>query len=265
MKSGTTSLHAYLAAHPQVFMAKPKELRFFSGQNWDRGIGWYEQHFQDAGDAGAVGEASPAYSRADLRPGTAQRVAEVLPAAQLVYLVREPIERMLSNYVQAVASGQERRPAAQAFRESDFYLNTSRYRWQLDQYLPHFPRDHFLVITSESLRHRPEATLRQVYGFLGVDASWVPPNLDEGRQSTVHRRRRTRLGHLDRFGWYRAAWRSAPAPLRRLVQGATTRPIHGRATELPDDLRIELRQRLRPDVAGLREFLPPEWDGWGMV
>jgi len=33
MKSGTTSLHSYLAAHPQVFMSTPKEPRFFTKEN----------------------------------------------------------------------------------------------------------------------------------------------------------------------------------------------------------------------------------------
>ncbi len=72
MKSGTSSLHEHLATHPQIFMAEPKELHFFSVDvNFGRGRAWYEQRFDRAGDAAARGESSPSYSQADIFPRTA--------------------------------------------------------------------------------------------------------------------------------------------------------------------------------------------------
>ena len=62
-KAGTTSLWGYLRDHPQVFMSDPKELDFFTVEhNWSKGVGWYEAHFADAGDAVARGEASGSYT-----------------------------------------------------------------------------------------------------------------------------------------------------------------------------------------------------------
>ncbi len=63
--AGTSSLYEYLRQHPQVFMATPKELRFFSSDDrWARGLKWYEQSFRRAGSTrGPIGEASPAYAR----------------------------------------------------------------------------------------------------------------------------------------------------------------------------------------------------------
>ena len=46
MKCGTTSLHNYLATHPEVFMSEEKELDFFTSWNIrERGLGWYEKQF----------------------------------------------------------------------------------------------------------------------------------------------------------------------------------------------------------------------------
>src|SRR5918992_1234170 len=108
-KAGTTSLWAYLREHPQVFMAEPKELHFFvAASNWKRGLGWYESHFDRAKGSVAVGEACGAYSRFPTHRGVPARIAGVVPDARLIYLVRHPIDRMVSNYVLNVRLGVER-------------------------------------------------------------------------------------------------------------------------------------------------------------
>src|SRR3954447_19096874 len=60
MKAGTTSLYEYLRAHPQVFMATPKELHFFpADKQWALGVDWYAAHFDAAGEGAAAGGNSP--------------------------------------------------------------------------------------------------------------------------------------------------------------------------------------------------------------
>lgn len=102
-KSGTTSLYRYLRDHPQVFMAHSKELKFFASRTrWGFGPGWYAWQCSDADGAVAIGEASPSYTRYPQRRGVPERVAQVLPDARLVYLIRHPIERMRSHYLHRI-------------------------------------------------------------------------------------------------------------------------------------------------------------------
>lgn len=268
MKAGTTSLHAYLADHPQVHMAPTKELHFFvESLNWSRGVDWYERQFDGAGDATAVGEASPSYSGATYYPGVPQRIARVLPDVRLLYLVRHPVERMRSMYLHQLAIGEEQRPAAEAFADDEPYLNTSRYRWQLDRYLEHFDRDRLLVVTAEALRADRAATLAGVLAFLGVEATHRPTGLDIERHRTAQKRVPTRAGAvLQRWPLPPAVRRAAPAALRRWVKTATMRPIAASPlADIPDDLYADCCRRLRDDVAGLRELLGEEFDGWGLV
>ena len=60
MRAGSTSLMRYLGAHPDVFVAREKEVHFFT-RNYDRGIAWYEDRFTGAGGAHHVGEGTPHY------------------------------------------------------------------------------------------------------------------------------------------------------------------------------------------------------------
>ena len=151
-KAGTTSLWAYLQEHPQVFMSARKELDFFTTEhNWHRGLEWYESHFADAGTAKAHGEVSGNYTNWPDYVGVPERMASVVPGARLVYVVRHPIDRMVSGYRYLRARGLEARPMAQAFRERPMYTNASSYATQIEQFLEHFPRDQLLVIVSEHL------------------------------------------------------------------------------------------------------------------
>lgn len=95
MKAGTVSLRHYLSDHPGVFIGtggKFGEPNFFIAEdNWSRGRGWYESLFDDGGQAAAIGECSPCYTRAHAYRGVPERMAQVVLGARLVYLVRESI------------------------------------------------------------------------------------------------------------------------------------------------------------------------------
>ncbi len=265
MKAGTTSLYEYLRAHPQVFMATPKELHFFpASKHWQRGVDWYAAHFAAAGGARARGEISPSYSQADQFPGVAARVAHIVPDAKIVYLVREPVARVQSMYLHEVAAGRETLPIEQALAAKPLYVNSSRYATQLDEYLPHFPRERIFVCTSESLRADRAGTLRRLFTFLDVDPDMpLAPVAGERGHTGEKRTRRAVWHHLRDNRVYRTLVDHTPASVRRLGQRALTRPIDVDAAALSDDAVARLRDEFRPEVARLRRFLPDDFDGWG--
>jgi hypothetical protein len=242
MKCGTTSLYEYLRAHPQVFMPEKKELEYFvEAKGWTRGLDWYRAQFAEAGDATAVGEASPSYANDPNHPGVPGRIAALLPHVRLVYVIRHPIERIDSHYRHRVRYDGERRSADDAVLGSPgVYLPPSRYAHQIDGYLDHFSRDRLLVVRSEALRHRRRPTLRRVYGFLGVDDGMFPDAAtDEFLENPPRPRSRS--------------WRRARG-------GAVST-----SSVLSPAARDELTERLRPDLERLRTHLGPGFDAWGLL
>ena len=76
-----------------------------------------------------------------------------LPDARLVYMVRDPIERLISNWVHEVAAGQEVRPLAEAARD-ELYIDRSSYWRQIAFYLEHYAPSRILVLAMEDLAER---------------------------------------------------------------------------------------------------------------
>jgi hypothetical protein len=189
-KCGTTALHYYLQEHPQIYMSTRKELRFFSGENWERGLTWYEAHFDSS--CPVRGEASPQYTVYPGLPDAPQRMHAVIPDAKLIYLVRDPIDRIVSDYVHAYAARWENKPFRQAVAASlaNRYVSASRYFMQLEQYLHYFSPDRIMIINRQDLLVHRRRTLRAVFRFLGVNEQFDSPRFNEIRNpSCVYRQR----------------------------------------------------------------------------
>lgn len=167
-------------------MASAKEVNFFLGPpessrsmsweagNWHRGTGWYCRQFDP--EAAVVGESSPGYTSPD-HAYAAGRIARVVPDAMLVYLVRDPIDRAVSQYDLHRRDGSESRPIEQALPDPDSqYLARGRYLERLEPFLEHFRRDRIIVLEHEELRRDPLRVLRGLGAALGLDArAWPAP------------------------------------------------------------------------------------------
>ena len=181
MKCGTTSLHAYLDAHPDVAMSQPKELNFFFGPddggagwsagNWHRGPGWYAARFDAA--APVRGEASPGYTSPD-HPEVAGRMARLIPGARLVNAVRDPIDRAVSQYWHHRRDGTENREPEEALLDpASQYVSRGRY---LERLTPFLATEAFagriVVVAREELRDRPREAVRALFARLGLADHW---------------------------------------------------------------------------------------------
>src|SRR5262245_52999483 len=106
MKSATTTLHEQLARQPGIFMSHPKEPNFFSDDAiYARSWGWYGELFRRAGPADLRGESSTHYTKLPTYPRTIDRVKRDLPRLKLIYVMRHPIDRLISQYVHEVTAG----------------------------------------------------------------------------------------------------------------------------------------------------------------
>ena len=148
-KCATTSLHYYLNLHPEISMSKGKELNFFvSEYNWYKGVEWYKSNF--IGTARIHGESSPSYTDYPFLKGVPERMYSIVPKVKLIYILRDPIDRIISQYVQWYTRRGENRTLEDGLKHLDNtnrYIRRSKYFMQLKQYLDYFPRSNILIIT----------------------------------------------------------------------------------------------------------------------
>jgi hypothetical protein len=277
MKAATTSLYHYLSAHPDIYMATVKELDFFvASANWNRGVGWYEKQFEAAGDAAVAGEASTAYTKHPIVTGVPERIATVVPDCRMIYVLRDPVDRIRSHYQHRVAIGTERAPIEEAVIADPVYLACSRYASQIERYLECFPRERLLLLTSEQLRTERLETMRRVFGFLGVDEQVVPSTLDR-----EYYRTEGRATYPPIVGKLRHALKEhVPAAKRAKEFVDSTLPLFlGRSrpetggsqgsrspasVSVPAETRRELFELLRDDVDRLGRYITEGTEGWSI-
>lgn len=269
MKAGTTSLHYYLGLHPEIGMSAIKELDFFCAEkNWDRGVDWYRQQFPDRP---LRGEASPGYTKHPRFSGVVPRMHAVVPEASLVYLVRDPIDRIVSHYLDAMHWGREHRPFDEALADLDdnHYVNCSLYEMQIREYDGYYPRERIHVVVSEDLRERRAETLAGIYGFLGADPGFSSPETERVLWTAGEKERLTRVGYAMRA----VSRRVGRTPLRRVLpyslargvqrfNAATAREL--RPPEVSAALRARLTERIRPDTDRFREWAGMDLAAWSV-
>jgi len=269
-KCGTTSLWRYLCLHPDVAMCSVKEPNFFlGGAEWAQGVAWYRQLFAGTEAATAVGEASTMYAMFPHAPGVPERIQRVLPEARLVYLVRHPIDRMVSLYGHHLAAGWEHRPIAQALLQDARYTDSSRYALQLEQYRRWVDPERILVVRTEDLAADPDAVVRRVWAFLGVDPTVaVPASAWELRANTRDDQRVPA-----RWWWalgeallrLHAGWLVPDVVVRHNRSRLCTRPVRPDERAVDDEVRRRLAEVLRPDLERLAWWMGADYDGWGLL
>ncbi|GAB3920826.1 hypothetical protein GCM10011575_17330 [Microlunatus endophyticus] len=194
MKCGTTTLYQHLASHPGVFMSTMKEPNFFvERRNWSRGFDWYRSLFADAEPGALLGEATTNYTKSANFPGVPRLIHQHAPNAKLIYLLRDPVERIRSHYAHTVVRGRSVRPPAEAIRTRSIYVRTSLYGRELLNYRRHFPADQILVLLTEDLRDDPAGVLARTAEFLGLDP-YDNPDADRHYHVTPSHRTTNRLG-----------------------------------------------------------------------
>src|SRR6476659_1140977 len=133
-KCGTSGLHYYLSLHPEVSMSRPKELNFFIAErNWPRGLDWYRRHFDPR--ARIRGESSPNYTAYPQHEGVPERMHELIGDARLIYLVRDPLERIAAHWVHNYAKRRERGSLRETLTHPQTsYIERSRYHMQIERF-----------------------------------------------------------------------------------------------------------------------------------
>jgi hypothetical protein len=175
MKSGTTTLFEHLSRHPAVCPSRIKEPNFFSDDDrWKRGLDWYRELFDwdPAAHRWAL-EASTAYTKHPEVSNPAERIAALPGRKRLIYLMRDPVERIASQIGYGKAkkwttfTGMGGRVPSKA-------IDVSRYARQLAPYRRELGSERLKLLLFEDLVASPGSVVEEVCAFLGLDADGCP-------------------------------------------------------------------------------------------
>ncbi|MGD1715945.1 tetratricopeptide repeat protein [Dapis sp. BLCC M172] len=219
-KGGTTSLYGYLTQHPQIISPLKKEMDFWSWK-FNQSINWYLAHFPviPEGKNLLTGEASPSYFN---HPDAARRIYQFFPKIKLIILLRNPVDRAISQYYTWRRFTWENRSLEEAI-ESDLdklikapenvnywmgeqnYLAKGVYVEFLQEWMSLFSREQFLILKSEDFYTNPNAVLQQVLNFLDLPEYELLEykNYNPGNYSQIDPLMRRSLSNYFRFHNYR--------------------------------------------------------------
>lgn len=180
MKCATSTLHDQLAAQSDIFMSTPKEPNFFSDDEiYKKGIDWYSGLFEGT-TAKLKGESSTHYTKLPTHPNTIKRMQEHgLKDTKFIYVIREPIQRLVSHYIHEWSMGVLKTDINDAIRSHPELIDYSRYNDQISAYLAHYSPDQILVVFYESLISRPDSELERICQFIGYEGT---PSWDHARK-----------------------------------------------------------------------------------
>jgi len=191
-----------------------------------------------------------------------------VPDAKLIYIIRDPIKRILSHYVHFFAMDFNKRTINEALQElenDNAYVAASKYYMQLEQYLAFYPKQHILILTTEELYADRVETLAKVFNFLGVSPSFESTKFNQLKHPSSEKRRLNTTGlrlvqfsekHLNHYhpGVQRYLVRMLCYPFSRKVETSC----------LDKEIRFNLEQALREDVRKLREFSGNSFSDWSI-
>ncbi len=286
-KAGTTSLHSFLAQHPQIYLSPVKEPNFFAleGEKLDFPEGTispgylaqcktdlkaYQEQFQAATNQKATGEASPLYLYASQAP---QRIKSYLPDVKLIAILRNPVERAYSNFLHHIREGFETyTDFGEALKAEEeriqekwwwgfYYLQGGFYYQQLQRYFQIFDPQQIRIYLYEDLKTQPVELLQDIFQFLGVDSKFIP---DTSAQYNVG-------GVPKNQTWYRFLTTKNPlkepfkllfpASLRKslvlkLKNKALAKP------QLSSGIQAQLREAYREDIFKLQDLIGRDLSSW---
>ncbi len=260
-RTGTTWLHGVLTGHVGL-PSGIKETQFFAW-NYELGLEWYLSYFREASPHLPLGEIAPTYFD---HPQARTRIAEIIPECRIICSLRDPIERVYSQYKAWRRAGLVEGPFDYEAQRTRLAASAS-YASNLRAWLSMFDASNVLVTLYDDLRADPQAYINSICGFIGIpriDLSGSPRAADpvnrseeEPRSMMLARQIRKVRDLLIRRRWRLARLLEAGSPLWNLF-------FTGGKPYPPLDSAVDrrLRELLLPEIEDLESVLGRDLSAW---
>lgn len=259
-KAGSTWLDECLRVHPEVSLPSETKELFYFDRYYQRGAEWYASCFSRLKSSLVVGEISPSYMA---HPGAPARLAYALPAAKVIFIIRDPIARSLSDFAHHWSKGDVR--AGSTFTDAcavfPSIISESRYSEHLARWFYEIPRNRLCVIVLEDAASDPQLFISKLYRIVGVDPAFNAPvlhhSINSARSPRSHLLAKAAFSisrSLARQQLHSVVNRAKKLGVDRLVMTRASPPNASGLSLHPTD-RARLEDALRPDVERLSGLL----------
>jgi hypothetical protein len=255
MKCATSTLHDQLAAQSGIFMSAPKEPNFFSDDaQWSKGMQWYSSLFQSAKKYDICGESSTHYTKLPDYPKTLERMHRHLSNVKLIYVMRHPLDRLISQYMHEWTERTINLPIEMAVERHSRLVEYGLYSVQLKAYMDVYDKDNILPVFTERLMTCPEIELQRVCDFLGYEGRVEWKKNIQNRNISSDRLRKNELRDalvsIPAVTWVRT--KIVPQSVRNWIKSfwqIKKRPVLG------SDTQAVLKDAFDKDLAVLGQWL----------
>ncbi|MDJ0845265.1 sulfotransferase family protein [Crocosphaera sp.] len=182
-KAGTTSVYNYLKQHPEVYLSPVKETNFLE-KDWpilieqghrykEKKIVTFEQYkdqFKGVTNEIAIGEISPNYLFH--HHTSIQLIKRYVPNTKLIAILRNPVDRAISDYLMHVREGQSKTPLKEQIQHKahkSFVILKGYYYQQVKHYFEEFSREQVSILLYDDLRKDSQKFLQEIYKIIGVN------------------------------------------------------------------------------------------------
>lgn len=261
-KCGTSSLAAQLAQHPQICFCSTKEPGYFDRtEDWEASLDEYHKLYSPA--AGQIcGEASTMYTFIPEWRDTHSRLAAYNPDLKLIYMMRQPVERIVSQYSHRLVRGTVKDDPEIAVLSDPTYVNRTRYAVQIRPYLELFGPEKVLLLIFEEYTCDPLRTLVGIAEFLDVRPdAFQSVDLTARHRSTREWYLRNSYRRIPSRAVLRAAASRLPSSMRKAARPYFYNRLEAKP-EFSPNLKQTLWLLLEDDVVGIEEILGRRLDIW---
>ncbi|XP_059153530.1 heparan sulfate glucosamine 3-O-sulfotransferase 1-like [Physella acuta] len=174
-KCGTRALLTFMALHPYI-AAQTNEMHFYNVESlFEKGYKWYLEQMPFSYSNQITIEKSPDYV---LSAKALKEIHQHFPKVKLISLVRNPVDRLVSSYLQRhrFVAENERGPITMMYINRTTHkfdptinaVDVGVYHKHLSPWFQTFPRDQILILGDEQLTKDPLSVLVKVESFLGL-------------------------------------------------------------------------------------------------
>lgn len=256
-----------LRAHPSIFLPE-KELGILlePGASGFGDCAQYENLFRHARKGQVLGEVSSPYAKLPESAGVAARAVGFLGNdLRIVYLVRNPVDRVVSHHHHAWSRGFMSGSIDEAVRDDPRLLNYTRYATQLRPWSELVGPENVRVVKFEHYINDRVAVLRSLFDFLGAppespgDSHHRAYNVSVGSPVAMGRR-----GRIARSSVYRRVVRPLMPEAVRRAGGRALLPKSSPRPDPPSPSSVDLiLNEIMPELVDLPEMCdsgPLSWD-----